>query len=58
MEAIIERMDEFCSENLAQEVVRETREAASRGFVLSSKHVYGCFRQSARRRQGAVGPGG
>ena len=32
MEAIIESVDEFYSENLAQEVVRGMREAASRGF--------------------------
>ena len=34
MEAIIERVDEFYSENLAQDVVRGMREAASRGFFL------------------------
>ena len=32
MEAIIESVDEFYSENLAQEVTRGMREAASRGF--------------------------
>ena len=32
MEAIIESVDEFYSENLAQEVARGMREAASRGF--------------------------
>ena len=32
LEAIIESVDEFYSENLAQEVVRGMREAASRGF--------------------------
>ena len=37
MEAIIESVDEFYSENLAQEVTRGMREAASRGFFLSSK---------------------
>ena len=37
MEAIIESVDEFYSENLAQEVVRGMREAASRGFFLGSK---------------------
>ena len=37
MKAIIESVDEFYSENLAQEVVRGMREAASRGFFLGSK---------------------
>ena len=37
MEAIIESVDEFYSENLAQEVVRGMREAASRGFFLSPR---------------------
>ena len=37
MEAIIESVDEFYSENLAQDVVRGMREAASRGFFLGSK---------------------
>ena len=37
MEAIIESVDGFYSENLAQEVVRGMREAASRGFFLGSK---------------------
>ena len=41
MEAIIESVDEFYSENLAQEVTRGMREAASRGFFLSSKAPYG-----------------
>ena len=41
MEAIIESVDEFYSENLAQEVVRGMREAASRGFFLGSKAPYG-----------------
>ena len=36
MEAIIESVDEFYSENLAQEVTRGMREAASRGFWVSS----------------------
>ncbi len=35
MEAIIESVDEFYSENLAQEVMRGTREAASRGFWVT-----------------------
>ena len=41
MEAIIESVDEFYSENLAQEVVRGMREAASRGFFLGSKAPFG-----------------
>ena len=35
LEAIIESVDEFYSENLAQEVTRGMREAASRGFALT-----------------------
>ena len=41
LEGIIESVDEFYSENLAQEVVRGMREAASRGFFLGSKAPYG-----------------
>ncbi|MYC35455.1 MAG: recombinase family protein [Chloroflexi bacterium] len=41
MEAIIESVDEFYSENLAQEVVRGMREAASRGFWMSTCAPYG-----------------
>ena len=41
MEAIIESVDEFYSENLAQEVRRGMREAASRGFYLSSVAPFG-----------------
>ena len=41
MEAIIESVDEFYSENLAQEVVRGMREAASRGFWIASRTPYG-----------------
>jgi len=37
MEAIIESVDEFYSENLAQEVTRGMREAAARGFFLGSR---------------------
>ena len=40
-EAIIESVDEFYSENLAQEVVRGMREAASRGFWVASRVPYG-----------------
>ena len=41
MEAIIESADEFYSENLAQEVTRGMREAASRGFWVSSHAPFG-----------------
>ena len=44
MEAIIESVDEFYSENPAQEVVRGMREAASRGFFLGSKAPFGYTR--------------
>ena len=41
MEAIIESLDEFYSENLAQDVLRGMREAASRGFWVSTYAPYG-----------------
>ena len=41
LEGIIESVDEFYSENLAQEVVRGMREAASRGFFLGSNAPFG-----------------
>ena len=41
MEAIIESVDEFYSENLAQEVSRGMREAASRGFWMSAHAPFG-----------------
>ena len=41
MEAIIESVDEFYSENLAQEVTRGMREAASRGFWVATYAPYG-----------------
>ena len=44
MEAIIESVDEFYSENLAQDVTRGMREAASRGFFLGSKSPFGYTR--------------
>ena len=37
LEGIIESVDEFCSENLAQEVTRGMREAAYRGFWVASR---------------------
>ena len=44
MEAIIESVDEFYSENLAEDVTRGMREAASRGFFLGSKAPFGYVR--------------
>ena len=41
LEGIIESVDEYYSENLAQEVVRGMREAASRGFWVSTNAPYG-----------------
>ena len=41
MEAIIESVDEFYSENLAQEVIRGMRESALRGFWVSTTPPYG-----------------
>ena len=41
MEAIIESVDEFYSENLAQEVTRGMREAASRGFWVATYPPFG-----------------
>ena len=48
MEAIIESVDEFYSENLAQEVTRGMREASSRGFWISSHAPYGYNRVMAQ----------
>ena len=48
MEAIIESVDEFYSENLGQEVRRGMREAASRGFWVGSKVPYGYNRVMVR----------
>ncbi len=44
MEAIIESLDEFYSANLAQEVLRGMREAASRGYFMASQAPYGYLR--------------
>ena len=41
MEAIIESLDEFYSANLAQDVLRGMREAASRGYYMGSVPPYG-----------------
>ena len=41
MEAIIESVDEFYSENFAQEVTGGMREAASRGFWITSHAPFG-----------------
>ncbi len=48
LEAIIESVDEFYSENLAQEVVRGMREAASRGFWMTTYAPYGYKRATSR----------
>ena len=50
MEAIIESVDEFYSENLAQDVTRGMREAASRGFFLGSKAPFGYRRVKVNDR--------
>ena len=58
MEAIIESLDEFYSENLAQEVTRGMREAASRGFWVGSRTPYGYNRaHGAGRGEEASHPG-
>ena len=41
MVSITEHADEFHSENLAQEVTRGMRKAASRGFWVTSRVPYG-----------------
>ncbi len=41
MEAIIEEMDKYYSDNLGEEVTRGMRESVSRGFYLSGKAPYG-----------------
>ena len=41
LEGIIEVVDEFYSANLAEDVVRGMREAASRGFFVASQAPYG-----------------
>ncbi len=41
LEAIIESVDEFYSENLGEEVTRGMREAATRGFFLGSRAPFG-----------------
>ena len=48
LEGIIESVDEFYSENLAQEVRRGMREAASRGFWIASRTPYGYSRIMAQ----------
>ena len=59
LEGIIESVDEFYSENLAQEVVRGMREAASRGFWVSSHAPYGYNRvmaQDGAKRRPTLAP--
>jgi len=41
LEAIIESLDEFYSDNLGEEIVRGLRESASRGFYLHCRPPYG-----------------
>ena len=41
LEAIIESLDEFYSNNLGEDVTRGMRESAERGFYLSSRAPYG-----------------
>lgn len=41
LEAIIESLDEFYSDNLGEEVTRGLKESASRGFYVSHKAPYG-----------------
>ena len=45
LEAFIESLDEYYSDNLGEEVTRGLRESASRGFYLSVKPPYG-YRQN------------
>ena len=47
-EAIIESMDEFYSANLGEEIIRGTRESASRGFYVASHTPYGYRRVKVR----------
>ena len=59
LEGIIESVDEFYSENLAQDVVRGMREAASRGFWVSSYAPYGYNRvmaQDGAKRRPTLAP--
>ena len=51
LEAIIESLDEFYSDNLGEEVTRGMRESASRGFYLSCRPPYGYHK--VRVRDGA-----
>ena len=48
LEAIIESLDEFYSDNLGEEVTRGMRESASRGFYLSSKAPFGYVKVRAK----------
>ena len=60
MEAIIESVDEFYSENLATEVLRGMREAASRGFWVASRVPYGCrkvYVQDGAKKRPTLEPG-
>jgi DNA invertase Pin-like site-specific DNA recombinase/exonuclease VII small subunit len=48
LEAMIESLDEFYSDNLGEEVTRGMRESASRGFYLSAKAPYGYHKVRVR----------
>ena len=48
LEAIIESLDEFYSDNLGEEVTRGMRESASRGFYLSGRPPYGFHKIKVR----------
>ena len=45
LEGIIETVDEFYSDNMAQEIIRGMRESASRGFWLPNTAPYGYRRE-------------
>ena len=57
MEGIIETIDEYYSENLATEVLRGMREAASRGFWVAPGPLRLQEGQGAGRPQGGAHPG-
>jgi len=48
LEAFIESLDEFYSDNLGEEVTRGMRESAARGFYLSSRPPYGYRKTKVR----------
>ena len=59
LEGIIESIDEFYSENLAQEVVQGMTEASSRGFFMASNAPLRLQEGEGQRRgEGPPDPGG